>query len=71
MAESDGMYSVVSSEINCRSDVLMTYINREPQFELQALYAVQAFVHRLQHPPGKLRLYLLSIWFMSLLSRVY
>jgi len=53
LAENDGSYSVENSEITKRADLLTTYINRDPELELQSLYAVQAFVHRLQHPRGE------------------
>ena len=53
LAENDGVYSVTSSIINRRADVLMTYVKHDPELELQALYAVQAFVYQLQHPSGQ------------------
>jgi len=53
VTENDGVYSVTGSIINRRADVLMTYVKPDPELELQALYAVQAFVHQLQHPSGQ------------------
>jgi len=55
VAESGGAYSVNSAEIALRGELLSMYIKRQPDTELQALYAVQAFVHQLQHPPGEYR----------------
>lgn len=50
--DNSGAFSVTGSEINRRTEVLVMYINHDRDLELQALYAVQAFVHRLQHPQG-------------------
>jgi len=47
------VYSVNCAEVTRRAELLTTYINRHPDLELQALYAVQAFVHQLQHPRGQ------------------
>jgi len=52
VAENDGAFSVTGAEISRRTDVLMKYINHDRDLELQALYAVQAYVHQLQHPRG-------------------
>jgi len=53
VAENDGVYSVNNAEVTRRAQLLTTYISRHPDLELQALYAVQAFVHQLQHPRGQ------------------
>lgn len=39
--------------IKSHKDVLQHYIKNNPEMELQALYAVQALMHKLEHPPGK------------------
>ncbi|KAK3083396.1 hypothetical protein FSP39_021694 [Pinctada imbricata] len=46
---------VVPDEIKKRGVVLTKFFGNQPEFELQALYALQALVHRLEHPPGVLR----------------
>jgi len=53
MVENDGVYSVNNSHITLRADLLTKYINQQPDLELQSLYAVQAFIHQLQHPRGE------------------
>ncbi|XP_053383838.1 uncharacterized protein LOC123537351 [Mercenaria mercenaria] len=42
-------------EISARNDLIQRYINHESELELQALYAVQAFITHLGHPKGILR----------------
>ncbi|XP_052819991.1 eukaryotic translation initiation factor 4 gamma 1-like [Mya arenaria] len=41
--------------ISVRNDLLQTYIDHKPVFELQALFALQALVTRLGHPQGLLQ----------------
>jgi len=53
MTENDGVYSVNNAEVVRRAKLIMAYINHHPDLQLQALYAVQAFVHQLQHPRGQ------------------
>jgi len=53
MTENDGAYSVNNAEVKRQAKLLTTYINHHPDLELQVLYAVQAFVHQLQHPRGQ------------------
>jgi len=51
--ENDGVFSVNNTEVTRRAKLLTTYIDHSPHLELQALYAVQTFVHHLQHPRGQ------------------
>jgi hypothetical protein len=39
--------------LNKFSRLIVLYVDNSPELELQALYAIQAFVTRLQHPPSK------------------
>ncbi|XP_078338114.1 eukaryotic translation initiation factor 4 gamma 1-like isoform X6 [Crassostrea virginica] len=41
--------------IKARGNVLQKYLDHQAEFELQALYALQALVHKLEHPQGVLR----------------
>lgn len=36
-----------------RTDVLIKVIAEQPENELQAIYAIQNFVHKLEHPQSK------------------
>jgi len=36
-----------------RCDILVKYLNSNTLLQLQALFAVQAFVHHLDHPSGE------------------
>ena len=36
-----------------RMTVLNAIINHQPKAEIQAVYAIQNFVHKLEHPPSK------------------
>ena len=36
-----------------RSSILTKFINRNEEFELEALFAIQALDHKMQHQPGK------------------
>lgn len=49
---SEDSCSVQQDVVKCRSPLLLKYIRRDLQFELEALYAVQLIVHRLGHPYG-------------------
>jgi hypothetical protein len=40
------------SRITQRGVILQKYLDHQAEFELQALYALQALVHKLEHPPG-------------------
>lgn len=42
------------TKVTARAAVLLKYLDHSAEFELQALYALQALVHKLEHPPGKL-----------------
>lgn len=42
-------------EIKNRGALLQKYLDHQAEFELQALFALQALVHKLEHPPGVLR----------------
>jgi translation initiation factor 4G len=48
-------YEVNKEEVKRRAGVLVTYVGEDGDRQLQAVYAVQAFVHQLQHPPDVLR----------------
>lgn len=39
--------------IKSHKDVLLHYIKSNPELELQALYAIQSLMHKLEHPSGK------------------
>ncbi|XP_060075672.1 eukaryotic translation initiation factor 4 gamma 3-like isoform X2 [Ylistrum balloti] len=38
-----------------RGALLQKYLDHQAEFELQAVYALQSLVHKLEHPPGVLR----------------
>lgn len=40
--------------IKHRGDLLLKYLDHHAKSELQALYALQALVHKIGHPPGLL-----------------
>jgi hypothetical protein len=40
-------------EISARNDLLQKYLDHQPDSELQALYAVQALIAKLEHPQGE------------------
>ncbi|XP_053379565.1 eukaryotic translation initiation factor 4 gamma 1-like isoform X2 [Mercenaria mercenaria] len=42
-------------EISARNDLLQKYVDHQADSELQALYAVQALIAKLEHPQGVLR----------------
>ncbi|XP_059178282.1 interaptin-like [Physella acuta] len=46
-----GDIRLIREEIKARKDILQQYINT-PLRELQALYAIQDLIHRLEHPSG-------------------
>ncbi|XP_076087139.1 eukaryotic translation initiation factor 4 gamma 3-like isoform X1 [Mytilus galloprovincialis] len=46
---------VDATRITARGVILQKYLDHQAEFELQALYALQALVHKLEHPPGVLR----------------
>ncbi|CAC5359771.1 EIF4G [Mytilus coruscus] len=46
---------VDATRITARGIILQKYLDHQAEFELEALYALQALVHKLQHPPGVLR----------------
>ena len=48
--------------IKARGDVLQKYLDHQPESELQALYALQALVHKLEHPQGVLLMSYVFIW---------
>jgi len=49
---SEDTCNVQREVVKRRSPLLLKYIRRDVQFELEALYAVQLIVHRLGHPFG-------------------
>lgn len=44
-------------EIKNRGALLQKYLDHQAEFELQALFALQALVHKLEHPPGEQSIY--------------
>lgn len=46
-------YKLENSKIQSRVVLLQKYLDHQAELELQALYALQALVHKLDHPPGK------------------
>ncbi|XP_069119256.1 LOW QUALITY PROTEIN: eukaryotic translation initiation factor 4 gamma 3-like [Argopecten irradians] len=42
-------------DVISRGALLQKYLDHQAEFELQALYALQSLVHKLEHPPGVLR----------------
>ena len=44
---------VLPEVIKNRGNLLQKYLDHQAESELQALYALQALVHRLEHPQGK------------------
>ncbi|XP_013779883.1 eukaryotic translation initiation factor 4 gamma 3-like [Limulus polyphemus] len=51
-----------------RTTVLQRYLDHKEELELQALYALQALVHRLEHPKGLLRLIFDALYDEDLIS---
>jgi len=47
--------AVDTQKLTKRVDLLQRYLDHNDTLELQALYALQALVHKLEHPPGVLR----------------
>ena len=45
--------AVDTSKLTKRIDLLQRYLDHNDTLELQALYALQALVHKLEHPPGE------------------
>ncbi|KAK3602704.1 hypothetical protein CHS0354_017146 [Potamilus streckersoni] len=52
---SDSVMKVDKTQIQKRNKLLLKYMDHQANFELQALFALQALVHKLEHPPGVLR----------------
>ena len=48
--------------IKARGDVLQKYLDHQPESELQALYALQTLVHKLEHPQGVFLTSYVFIW---------
>ena len=53
--ESDGMTTCDDDveKLVIRCDLLVKYMNNNTFLQLQALFALQAFVHHLDHPSGE------------------
>lgn len=45
--------TVKTEKLKTRMNLIQRYIDHNEKLELQALYAVQALVHKLAHPAGK------------------
>lgn len=52
-AGSSSSAAVDNSKLTKRVDLIQRYLDHTDTLELQALYALQALVHKLEHPPGK------------------
>ncbi|KAK3598299.1 hypothetical protein CHS0354_010275 [Potamilus streckersoni] len=52
---SNNLMKVDKSQVQRRNNLLQKYLDHQANFELQALFALQALVHKLEHPPGVLR----------------
>ena len=52
IAGTSGVASVDNTKLTKRVDLLQRYLDHNDTLELQALYALQALVHKLEHPPG-------------------
>ncbi|XP_052760532.1 eukaryotic translation initiation factor 4 gamma 1-like isoform X2 [Mya arenaria] len=50
-----GKEKLEPKDISSRNDLLQKYLDHKPVFELQALFALQVLVTRLEHPQGLLR----------------
>ncbi|KAL3861762.1 hypothetical protein ACJMK2_007784 [Sinanodonta woodiana] len=55
IVSSNNLMKVDKSQIQRRNNLLQKYLDHQANFELQALFALQALVHKLEHPPGVLR----------------
>lgn len=44
---------VNEEKLKQRCLVLQRYLDHQPELEVQSLFSVQMFVHKLQHPPGE------------------
>ena len=53
---------VAPEVIRARGDVLQKYLDHQVESELQALYALQALVHKLEHPKGVFLTSYVFIW---------
>ncbi|XP_052211936.1 eukaryotic translation initiation factor 4 gamma 1-like isoform X2 [Dreissena polymorpha] len=50
-----GKEKLEPKDLSARNDLLQKYLDHQPEFELQALYALQVLITRLEHPQGLLR----------------
>ncbi|KAL3861765.1 hypothetical protein ACJMK2_007786 [Sinanodonta woodiana] len=55
IVSSNNLMKVDKSQIQRRMNLLEKYLDHQANFELQALFALQALVHKMEHPPGVLR----------------
>jgi len=51
-----------------RSVVLQKYLDHQAELELQALYALQALVHKLEHPPGLMQMFFDTLYDEDIIS---
>lgn len=49
---SSGVLEVNEDRLKSRCLILQRYLDHQPELEVQALFALQALVHKLQHPSG-------------------
>ncbi|KAK3602167.1 hypothetical protein CHS0354_013234 [Potamilus streckersoni] len=52
---SNNLMKVDKSQVQRRNNLLQNYLDHQANFELQALFALQVLIHKLEHPPGVLR----------------
>ncbi|KAK6174828.1 hypothetical protein SNE40_013400 [Patella caerulea] len=61
-------YKVNENVIKQRQSLLVKYLDSQQEFEIQALYALQAFVNELQHPGGVLRTFFETLYDEDIIS---
>ncbi|XP_050413328.1 eukaryotic translation initiation factor 4 gamma 3 isoform X3 [Patella vulgata] len=61
-------YKVNENVIKQRQSLLVKYLDSQQEFEIQALYALQAFVKELQHPGGVLRTFFETLYDEDIIS---
>ncbi|XP_050413319.1 eukaryotic translation initiation factor 4 gamma 3 isoform X2 [Patella vulgata] len=61
-------YKVNENVIKQRQSLLVKYLDSQQEFEIQALYALQAFVNELQHPEGVLRTFFETLYDEDIIS---
>lgn len=44
---------LVPETLSAHNNLLLKYVDNNPTYELQCLYALQALIHKLEHPQGE------------------